>query len=103
MTRNQPRFLLLTLLALLACGCDGGSKSAKSDATTATAGGQKKVAVLVSTLNNPWFVVLADTAKARAAELGYQATVFDSQNDSSKESQHFDNIIASGYSAILFN
>jgi ABC-type sugar transport system substrate-binding protein len=112
--RQPPRFLLITLLALLGCGCDRGDKSTKPDATTATAStqnsssaggaaGSKKVAVLVSTLNNPWFVVLADTAKARATELGYQATVFDSQNDSAKESQHFDNIIASGYGAILFN
>lgn len=30
-----------------------------------------KIAVVVSTLNNPWFVVLGETAKARALELGY--------------------------------
>ena len=40
-----------------------------------------KIAVVVSTLNNPWFVVLGETAKARAIELGYDATIFDSQND----------------------
>lgn len=62
-----------------------------------------KVAVVVSTLNNPWFVVLAETAKARAIELGYDATVFDSQNDTAKEASSFENIIAGGYKAILFN
>src|SRR5690242_11592309 len=62
-----------------------------------------KIAVVVSTLNNPWFVVLADTAKARAIELGYDATIFDSQNDTAKEAANFENIIASGYKAILFN
>lgn len=62
-----------------------------------------KVAVVISTLNNPWFVVLADTAKARAQELGYDATVFDSQNDTSVEASHFEDIIAGGYKAILFN
>jgi ribose transport system substrate-binding protein len=61
------------------------------------------MAVVVSTLNNPWFVVLADTARDRARELGYEATVYDSQNDPAKESAHFDNIIASHYDAILFN
>lgn len=62
-----------------------------------------KIAVVVSTLNNPWFVVLADTAKARATELGYEATVFDSQNDTAKEAANFENIIAGGYKAVLFN
>jgi ribose transport system substrate-binding protein len=71
-----------------------------SPAQTASKG---KIAVVVSTLNNPWFVVLGDTAKARAIELGYDATIFDSQNDTAKEASHFENIIAGGYKAILFN
>jgi ABC-type sugar transport system substrate-binding protein len=64
---------------------------------------KEKIAVVVSTLNNPWFVVLGETARARAIELGYDATIFDSQNDTAKEASHFENIIASGYKAILFN
>ena len=64
---------------------------------------KEKIAVVISTLNNPWFVVLGETAKARAIELGYDATIFDSQNDTAKEASHFENIIASGYKAILFN
>src|SRR5580692_4502843 len=64
---------------------------------------KKKIAVVVSTLNNPWFVVLANTAHDRAVELGYDATVFDSQNDTAKEAANFENIIAGGYKAILFN
>jgi ABC-type sugar transport system substrate-binding protein len=62
-----------------------------------------KIAIVVSTLNNPWFVVLGETAKARAIELGYDATIFDSQNDTAKEAAHFENVIAGGYQAILFN
>ncbi len=62
-----------------------------------------KIAVVVSTLNNPWFVVLANTARDRAVELGYDATIFDSQNDTAKEAANFEDIIASGYKAILFN
>ena len=69
----------------------------------ADAAAKSKIAVVVSTLNNPWFVVLGDAAKARAIELGYDATVFDSQNDTAKEASHFENIIAGGYKAILFN
>ena len=76
--------------------------SVTSAAETNAAGG-RKVAVVVSTLNNPWFVVLAETARDRAKELGYDTTIFDSQNDPAKESQHFDNLISSGYRAVLFN
>jgi ribose transport system substrate-binding protein len=64
---------------------------------------KQKIAVVISTLNNPWFVVLGETAKARAVELGYDATIFDSQNDTAKEASHFENVIAGGYKAILFN
>ncbi len=63
----------------------------------------QRIAVVISTLNNPWFVLLAESAKTRAEELGYEAVIFDSQNNSSKETEHFDNIIAAGYAAILFN
>jgi ribose transport system substrate-binding protein len=61
------------------------------------------MAVIVSTLNNPWFVVLGETAAEKARELGYEATIFDSQNNTSKEAEHFENVIAAGYNAILFN
>lgn len=62
-----------------------------------------QIAIVVSTLNNPWFVVLAETAREEALKRGYQATIFDSQNDSAKEAAHFDNIVASRYAAILLN
>ena len=64
---------------------------------------QKKIAVVISTLNNPWFVFLAETAAAKAKELGYEARIFDSQNNTALESDHFENIIVSGFGAILFN
>jgi ABC-type sugar transport system substrate-binding protein len=63
----------------------------------------KKVAVIISTLDNPWFVVLAQTAADKATALGYEARIFDSQNNTSKEADHFDNVIAAGFDAILFN
>src|SRR5438105_363156 len=65
--------------------------------------GPKRIAVIVSTLNNPWFVFLANNASAKAKELGYETKIFDSQNNTALETDHFENAIASGYSAILFN
>jgi ribose transport system substrate-binding protein len=66
-------------------------------------GEAKKVAVIISTLNNPWFVVLAETAAKEAQSLGYEARIFDSQNNTALEADHFENAIASGFDAILFN
>lgn len=66
-------------------------------------GSKKKMAVIVSTLNNPWFVVLAQTAAEKGQSLGYETKIFDSQNNTSLEADNFENAIASGFNAILFN
>ena len=65
--------------------------------------GRKKVAIVVSTLNNPWFVFLAQTAAAQVEKLGHEAKIFDSQNNTALETEHFENALASGFNAILFN
>ena len=62
-----------------------------------------KMAIVVSTLNNPWFVFLAENAAAKAKELGYETKIFDSQNNTALETDHFENALVSGYQAILFN
>jgi ribose transport system substrate-binding protein len=104
--QDALKFGVVTFAFTIALLLSGGCKPAASapDASPSAKGSAKaKIAVVISTLNNPWFVVLGDTAKARAQELGYEATVFDSQNDTAKEAAHFENIIAGGYQAILFN
>jgi len=95
----KPKHIFISLLSILLLNLflTSCSSSDKSNDDV------QKVAVIISTLNNPWFVVLGETAKQRAQELGYEATIFDSQNNPSKETEHFDNVIASGYKAILFN
>jgi len=87
------RIISLAFVLLLVSGCGG-----KADEE-----GKGKIAVVISSLNNPWFVVLGETAANRAKELGYDTHLFDSQNNSSKEAEHFENIIAGGYKAILLN
>jgi len=95
MSGNLKQGLGIVALALLvlAMGC-----SPKEPAQ-----GSQRIAVVISTLNNPWFVVLKDVAKTRAEELGYAVDVFDSQNSPTTEAGHFDIIIDGKYAAILFN
>lgn len=83
-------FLVVSFIALISC-------SPKKDQE------KPKVAVVISTLNNPWFVVLAESAAENARKLGYEAKIFDSQNNPSTEADNFENLISSGFDAILFN
>jgi len=93
--------ILLTSLIIMLSGLLGCRK--KADVARGSSGEVKRIAIVISTLNNPWFVVLGDTAKGRAEELGYKAVIFDSQNNTARETSHFENIIAGGYQAIVFN
>lgn len=99
--RLAATFQLACLLFLTMSGCSDDKSSTESPSNMARE--PQRIAVIVSTLNNPWFVVLGETARDRAQELGYESNMFDSQNDTAKEAEHFDNVIAAGYSAILFN
>jgi ABC-type sugar transport system substrate-binding protein len=94
--KRDPHKISFFLFALLLIIVVGGCKNK-------TAGTHKKIAVIISTLNNPWFVFLAENAAAKAKELGYETKIFDSQNNTALETDHFENALASGYSAILFN
>jgi len=84
-------FLVLTAIVLV-LGCSSKEKTEKP-----------KIAIVVSTLNNPWFVMLAESAAENARKLGYEAKIFDSQNNPAIESDNFENLISSGYDAILLN
>lgn len=85
-------FLTLIIITVSLTNCSQKSSEEKP-----------KVAVVISTLNNPWFVVLAEAAAKNAEQLGYEAKIFDSQNNPAIESDNFENLISSGYDAILFN
>lgn len=90
--QNRTSLLFALLIFFMITGCKNNSNK-----------GPNKIAIVVSTLNNPWFVFLADNAAAKAKELGYETKIFDSQNNTALETDHFENAIASGYNAILFN
>ncbi|HCH01363.1 MAG TPA: ribose ABC transporter substrate-binding protein RbsB [Vibrio sp.] len=64
---------------------------------------QDTMAIVVSTLNNPFFVSMKDGAEAKAKELGYDLIVLDSQNDPSKELSNVEDLSVRGVKTILIN
>ncbi|ENP8453879.1 TPA: ribose ABC transporter substrate-binding protein RbsB [Photobacterium damselae] len=70
---------------------------------SSTASAQDTMAMVVSTLNNPFFVTMKDGAEAKAKELGYELIVLDSQNDPSKELSNVEDLTVRGVKAILIN
>ena len=61
------------------------------------------MALVVSTLNNPFFVTLKDGAEAKAKELGYDLLVLDSQNDPAKELANVEDLTVRGVKILLIN
>ena len=62
-----------------------------------------KVGLVLSTLNNPFFVTLKEGAEEKANELGVELIVLDSQNDPAKELSNVEDLITQGVALILIN
>ena len=70
---------------------------------SAMMGSGQKVGLIVSTLNNPFFVTLKDGAEAKAEELNLELIVLDSQNDPAKELANMEDLLTQDVSVILIN
>ncbi|NRD75552.1 ribose ABC transporter substrate-binding protein RbsB [Shewanella sp. VB17] len=70
---------------------------------TASAMAKDTLALVVSTLNNPFFVSMKEGAEKKSAELGYKLIVLDSQNDPSKELSNIEDLTTRQVKAILLN
>jgi ribose transport system substrate-binding protein len=79
------------------------SAAVLSTSFSTTASAQDTMAMVVSTLNNPFFVTMKEGAEAKAKELGYNLIVLDSQNDPSKELSNVEDLTVRGVKAILIN
>lgn len=62
-----------------------------------------KIGMVVSTLNNPFFVNMKEGAEKEAEKLGYDLVVLDSQNDPAKERANVEDLIQLGVVALLIN
>ncbi|MFI7633503.1 D-ribose ABC transporter substrate-binding protein [Nonomuraea sp. NPDC049400] len=88
-------------LGLTACGSSGTSSS--SGSTGAASGGDIKIGLSISTLNNPYFVQLRNGAEAEAKKLGVTLTVTDAQNDASQQVNQVQNFTSQNMKAIIIN
>jgi len=71
--------------------------------TIAVAETKPKVGLVISTLNNPFFVTLRDGAMKQAKAVGIDLIVLDSQNDSAKEVSNVEDLVSQKVVAILIN
>ncbi|AKN33065.1 D-ribose transporter subunit RbsB [Clostridium carboxidivorans P7] len=102
MKRTRLKMMSLMLTGALAIagltGCGNSNQQQSSNQ-----GGKKKIGMVISTLNNPFFVTMKDGATKKAKELGYDLVVVDSQNDATKERSNVDDLVQQGVSALIIN
>ncbi|GHA11237.1 ribose ABC transporter substrate-binding protein RbsB [Oceanisphaera arctica] len=79
--------------------------SAALVSATMTSGAYAKdtLALVISTLNNPFFVTMKEGAEQKAQELGYDLIVLDSQNDPAKELANVEDLSVRGTKVLLIN
>ncbi len=94
MKRKKIKTIVIPLVCLLVM-CLFSGCSTKND--------EKKIGLVLSTLNNPFFISIKDGAEARAKELGYKLVVLDSQNDPAKERSNVEDLIQLGVVTLLIN
>jgi ribose transport system substrate-binding protein len=97
------RFLsaLVVLLALSFAGCNRGEKTA-GPANTTGAGGKPTIALVVKTLNNPFFIEMQKGAEDEARKLGVDLLVqaADREIDVERQMQIVENLIERRVSAL---
>ncbi len=86
--------LVLVLVLAMFAGCQPKEEPVAEGA---------KIGLVVSTLDNPFFVVLKEGAEAKAAGLGLDIVVMDSQNDPVKELANMEDLVTQGVDVILIN
>ncbi|MGL5380392.1 ribose ABC transporter substrate-binding protein RbsB [Clostridium sp.] len=90
----MKKVLALGLVTVMAMGSFMGCSKNDND---------KKIGIVLSTLNNPFFVTMKDGAEKEAEKLGYELIVLDSQDDPVKERSNVEDLIQLGVTALLIN
>ena len=91
----MKKILSILMASVLTLGLTTGCSRAGND--------EPKIGLIVSTLNNPFFVNLKEGAEAKAKELGYELLIMDSQNDPAKEVSNMEDMTSKGADIVLLN
>ncbi|QQK07083.1 D-ribose ABC transporter substrate-binding protein [Miniphocaeibacter halophilus] len=94
--------MVLVLGVLAGCSVDGEKKE-EADGTNAVSEGTGTIGLSVSTLNNPFFVTLADGAKAAAKDAEKELIVVDAGDDSAKQASDIEDLISKKVSVLIVN
>ncbi len=76
---------------------------ALSETAAAPAAGKQLIAIITASLDNPFFVTMADSAKAEAEKLGYTTWVVSHNDDANKQNELIDTAIAKKAAAIILD
>lgn len=87
--------LIVSLMILSLAACSSGEVLDTPDVQT--------IGLVISTLDNPFFVDLQTGAQEKADEIGAKLVVLDSQDDPAKEMSNVEDLISQGVSAIMIN
>jgi ribose transport system substrate-binding protein len=98
----KKKNLKLMSLALIGAMMLAGLTGCGSNATSGTTS-KKKIGLVLSTLNNPFFVSMKEGAQKAADEAGYTLIVADSGNDAAKERSNVEDLIQQGVSVLIIN
>ncbi len=99
MKKKNLKLMSLALIgAMLLAGLTGCGSNSNSGTDS-----KKKIGLVLSTLNNPFFVSMKEGAQKAADEAGYTLIVADSGNDAAKERSNVEDLIQQGVSVLIIN
>ncbi|WP_328864684.1 ABC transporter permease/substrate-binding protein [Streptomyces sp. NBC_00304] len=87
----------------LALVCVAAVIAAVTFFNSGSSGGNTRIGMSLSTLNNPFFVQMKAGAQAEAKAAGIDLTVTDAQNDASQQANQLQNFTSSGVDSVIVN
>lgn len=97
----MKKFKLMMLTFAMAFGImsctTGNSASNKTD------DGKKIIGFSVSTLNNPFFVTLTESAKSKAESLGVELIVVNAGDDTAKQTNDIEDLVSKKIDVLIVN
>ena len=89
--------------AMVLSGCGGSDSDTSSSPDPSSGGDSNYIAIITPSPDNPFFKAEGDAAKAKAEELGYEATVSSHDDDPNKQSELIDAAISRNAAAIILD